>query len=66
MIFYVKGTLVEFKRDLIWERTNAGLAAAQVRGRRGSRPHKLKKSGKAALARAYLPTGIIQLRKFVR
>jgi DNA invertase Pin-like site-specific DNA recombinase len=30
--------LAEFERDLIRERTNAGLAAARARGRKGGRP----------------------------
>ena len=39
--------LAEFERDLIRERTSAGLAAARARGRRGGRPsvlsgHKLQ------------------------
>ncbi len=31
------GALAEFERDLIRERTNAGLAAARARGRKGGR-----------------------------
>lgn len=31
------GSLAEFERDLIRERTNAGLAAARARGRKGGR-----------------------------
>jgi DNA invertase Pin-like site-specific DNA recombinase len=38
LIFHVFGALAEFERDLIRERTNAGLAAARARGRRGGRP----------------------------
>jgi DNA invertase Pin-like site-specific DNA recombinase len=45
------GALAEFERDLTRERTNAGLAAARVRGHVGGRPRKLKTSGKVALAR---------------
>src|SRR5437868_1266194 len=41
----------KFERDLIRERTNAGLAAARSRGRVGGRPRKLKTTGKVALAR---------------
>jgi len=51
LIFHLMGALAEFERDLIRERTNAGLAAAQARGRRGGRPRKLKTTGKVALAR---------------
>jgi len=43
----VFAALAEFERDLIRERTVAGLAAARARGRRGGRPsvltaHKLQ------------------------
>jgi DNA invertase Pin-like site-specific DNA recombinase len=38
LIFHVFGALAEFERDLIRERTNAGLAAARARGRVGGRP----------------------------
>lgn len=41
LIFHVFGALAEFERDLIRERTNAGLAAARARGRVGGRPRKL-------------------------
>ena len=50
LIFHMMGALAEFERDLIRERTNAGLAAARARGRRGGRPRKLKTNGKVALA----------------
>jgi DNA invertase Pin-like site-specific DNA recombinase len=38
LIFHVFGALAEFERDLIRERTRAGLAAARARGRTGGRP----------------------------
>ncbi|MGO4602522.1 recombinase family protein [Terrabacter sp. 2YAF2] len=38
LIFHVFGALAEFERDLIRERTMAGLAAARARGRNGGRP----------------------------
>ncbi len=38
LIFHVFGALAEFERDLIRERTRAGLQAARARGRRGGRP----------------------------
>ena len=44
------GALAEFERDLIRERTNAGLAAARARGRVGGRPRRLATNGKVALA----------------
>jgi len=37
LIFHIFGALAEFERDIIKERTNAGLAAARSRGRRGGR-----------------------------
>jgi hypothetical protein len=37
LVFHVFGALGEFERDLIRERTMAGLAAARARGRRGGR-----------------------------
>ena len=51
LIFHLMGALAEFERDLIRERTNAGLAAARARGRIGGRPKKLATNGKVALAR---------------
>jgi len=51
LIFHLMGALAEFERDLIRERTNAGLSAARARGRTGGRPRKLK-NGKPALARS--------------
>jgi DNA invertase Pin-like site-specific DNA recombinase len=38
LVFHVFGALAEFERDLIRERTVAGLAAARSRGRQGGRP----------------------------
>ncbi len=41
LVFHFFGALAEFERALIRERTQAGLAAARARGRRGGRPRKL-------------------------
>ncbi|EFL89435.1 recombinase family protein [Ahrensia sp. R2A130] len=38
LVFHIFGALGQFERDLIRERTNAGLAAAAARGRKGGRP----------------------------
>jgi DNA invertase Pin-like site-specific DNA recombinase len=38
LIFHIFGALAEFERDIIRERTQAGLAAARARGRQGGRP----------------------------
>lgn len=41
LIFHIFGALAEFEREIIRERTNAGLAAARARGRIGGRKPKL-------------------------
>jgi DNA invertase Pin-like site-specific DNA recombinase len=41
LVFHVFGALAEFERNLIRERTMAGLKAARARGRKGGRPRKL-------------------------
>jgi DNA invertase Pin-like site-specific DNA recombinase len=41
LIFHIFGALAEFERNLIRERTNAGLIAARARGRKGGRPKAL-------------------------
>jgi len=50
LVFHLFAALAEFERDLIRERTNAGLAAARARGRQGGRP-KAMSAAKLALAR---------------
>jgi len=52
LIFHIFGSLAEFERDLIRERTQAGLAAARARGRLGGRPKKLGTPGKMSMARS--------------
>jgi DNA invertase Pin-like site-specific DNA recombinase len=52
LVFHLFGSLAEFERDLIRERTQAGLAAARARGRQGGRPKKLGTPGKVAMARS--------------
>jgi DNA invertase Pin-like site-specific DNA recombinase len=49
LIFHIFGALAEFERDIIRERTRAGLLAARARGRKGGRPKLLtgKKLGMA-------------------
>ena len=52
LIFHIFGALAEFERDIIKERTNAGLTAARARGRQGGRPRSsLSAAGKLKLAR---------------
>jgi DNA invertase Pin-like site-specific DNA recombinase len=49
LIFHIFGSLAEFERDLIRERTQAGLEAARAHGKVGGRPKALSK-GKAEMA----------------
>ncbi len=43
LIFHIFSALAEFERDIIQERTQAGLKAARARGRMGGRPPSLNK-----------------------
>jgi DNA invertase Pin-like site-specific DNA recombinase len=51
LIFHIFGALAEFERNLIRERTIAGLEAARARGRKGGRPKLDGTNKKAQLAR---------------
>jgi len=51
LIFHVFGALAEFERDLIRERTQAGLASARARGRLGGRP-RVMDAKQAAIAQS--------------
>ena len=44
LIFGIFAALAEFERELIAERTRAGLAAARARGRHGGRPRKMDRA----------------------
>ncbi len=46
LTFHLFAALAEFERDIIRERTNAGLAAARARGRKGGRPKGLSKKAR--------------------
>lgn len=46
LMFHVFAAMAEFERNLIRERTQAGLAAARARGRVGGRRHKLDEQQK--------------------
>ena len=46
LIFNIFASLAEFERDLIVERTQAGLKAARARGRTGGRPKGLSETAK--------------------
>jgi DNA invertase Pin-like site-specific DNA recombinase len=47
LVFNIFASLAEFERELIRERTQAGLEAARARGRKGGRPAGLSKQAKA-------------------
>ncbi len=46
LVFNIFASLAEFERELIRERTQAGLAAARARGRMGGRPRGLSEEAK--------------------
>ena len=46
LTFHLFASLAEFERDIIRERTKAGLEAARARGRKGGRPKGLSKEAK--------------------
>ncbi len=52
-VFHVFGALAEFERNLIRERTYAGLAAARARGRKGGRRKKLGEKQRAVAVDLY-------------
>jgi DNA invertase Pin-like site-specific DNA recombinase len=49
LIFHFFASLTQFERELIRERTKAGLAAARARGRLGGRKRKLDEKQMAAI-----------------
>jgi DNA invertase Pin-like site-specific DNA recombinase len=51
LVFQIFGALAEFERNLITERTVAGLESARMRGRKGGRPRRNPASGRVALAK---------------
>ena len=53
LFFHIFGAFAQFERDLISERTKAGLAAARLRGHRGGRKRKLT-DDKAKEAKQFL------------
>lgn len=53
LVFHIFGSLAEFERSIIRERTRAGLQAARARGKQGGRPPALTQKDLAA-ARAML------------
>jgi DNA invertase Pin-like site-specific DNA recombinase len=53
LVFHIFGALAEFERNLIQERTRAGLAAARARGKKGGRPKVLDEEQIKLLIRLY-------------
>lgn len=53
LIFHMFGALAEFERDLIRERTQAGLSAARARGRLGGRPKLLSPDKRKLVVQLY-------------
>lgn len=53
LIFNVFAAMAQFERDLIRERTNAGLQAARARGHKGGRPSKLTEKQRARISELY-------------
>ena len=53
LVFHIFGALAEFERELIRERTHAGLAAARARGRNGGRPTVMPPDKVAAARQMY-------------
>jgi DNA invertase Pin-like site-specific DNA recombinase len=64
MVFGIFATLAEFERELIRERTQAGLNSARARGRKGGRPKGMSASAieKAAIAEALYKNGTIPVK----
>lgn len=61
MMFGLFAVLAEFERELIVERTQAGLAAARARGRLGGRPRKMDRATiMMAMAAMSSPSSIAQ------
>jgi DNA invertase Pin-like site-specific DNA recombinase len=51
LVFHLFGALAEFERNLITERTMAGLQAARARGRKGGRPKLTPSASQIAMAK---------------
>ncbi|MEQ9437481.1 MAG: recombinase family protein [Cyclobacteriaceae bacterium] len=53
LVFHIFGALAEFERNLIRDRTMAGLSAARARGKLGGRPKALSKEKRQLLHKLY-------------
>ena len=65
MVFGIFASLAEFERELIRERTQAGLKSARARGRNGGRPKGMSQEAleKATIAEALYTNGTIPVKK---
>ena len=65
LVFNIFASLAEFERDLIRERTRAGLEAARARGRKGGRPRGLSEAArkKAVVAEALYRAGELSVKE---
>ncbi len=65
LTFGIFASLAEFERELIRERTQAGLKSARARGRKGGRPKGLSQSAieKAVIAEALYKDGSVSVKK---
>jgi DNA invertase Pin-like site-specific DNA recombinase len=68
LIFGIFASLAEFERELIRERTQAGLKSARARGRKGGRPKGMSKSAmeKAIITEALYKNGSIAVKKIAQ
>jgi len=65
LVFHVFAALAEFERNIIRERTVAGLKAARARGRLGGRPEKLSAKDKQQI-RAVLKDPTVRVKDVAR
>ena len=56
LVFHMFGALAEFERNLVRERTQAGLNAARARGRKGGRPKVLEPAKRQLVVKLYAGT----------
>lgn len=64
LVFHIFGSMAQFERRLIIERTNSGLAAARARGRKGGRrgvPHETINAIQSLLTTGRTPTEICKV-----
>lgn len=68
LIFNIFASLAEFERDIIRERTQAGLTAARSRGRMGGRPKGISKNAEAKTyaAVALYNEGVLSVQEICR